>query len=107
MRYTLETAHWRVPSAERAFDGWLEGARTPEQRAATLAEVARKRGAWVPSEGAWSQLRDLECFIARRVRIQFWDKIMCCKPLIQTFTEHQRLSRCLQNEFLALLPRRG
>jgi hypothetical protein len=72
----LETAQWRVPSVERAFDGWLEGAPTPDQRAARLAEVARERRDWVPSEEAWSQLRNLQSFIGRRVRVQFWDKIM-------------------------------
>jgi hypothetical protein len=55
----FEAAHWRVPSEARAFDGWLEGSPTAEQRAAVLAEVARAREAWTPSEKAWRQLRDL------------------------------------------------
>lgn len=76
MRYTIETAHWRVPSKARAFDGWLEGSPTPDQRTAILAAVARERENWTPNSEAWSQLRDLERFIGQRVRIQFWDKIM-------------------------------
>lgn len=76
MRYTINTAHWRVPSEARAFEGWLEGRPSPVQRAAILAEVARQRETWVPSDEAWIQLRDLEQFIDRRVRIQFWDPIM-------------------------------
>jgi len=76
MRYTIETAHWRVPSEEHAFDGWLEGSPTPDERATILAEVRRKRETWAPSKEAWGQLRDLEHFIGRRVRLKFWDKIM-------------------------------
>ena len=76
MKYTIETAHWRIPSEARAFDGWLEGSPTPDQRTARLAEVARRRENWTPNSGAWSQLRDLERFIGQRVRIQFWDPIM-------------------------------
>jgi hypothetical protein len=76
MKYTIETAHWRVPSEARAFDGWLEGSPTPDQRAATLAEVARRRETWTPNSEAWGQLRDVERFIGQRVCIQFWDPIM-------------------------------
>jgi hypothetical protein len=76
MKYTIETAHWRVPSEARAFEGWLEGSPTPDQRTALLAEVARERENWAPNSEAWSQLRDLERFIGQRVRIQFWDPII-------------------------------
>jgi hypothetical protein len=76
MRYTIETAHWRVPSEEHAFDGWLEGSPNPDERATILAEIVRKREVWTPSKEAWSQLHDLERFIGQRVRLQFWDKIM-------------------------------
>jgi hypothetical protein len=76
MKYAIQTAHWRVPSEARAFDGWLEGNPTQEQRIAVLAEVARQRENWIPSSEAWSQVRDLERFIGQRVRIQFWDPIM-------------------------------
>lgn len=91
MRYRLETAHWRIPSKARAFDGWLEGAPTPDQRAAVLAEVARKRVSWAPSKEAWSQLRDLEQFIDRRVRLQFWDNIM---HLLEDEGPYPMLSDC-------------
>ena len=40
MKYTINAAHWRVPSEARAFDGWLEGRPTPAQRTAIL-ELAR------------------------------------------------------------------
>ena len=76
MKYTIQTAHWRVPSEDRALDGWLEGSPTPEQHAALIAEVARERENWKPNAQAWGQLRDLEDFIGQRVRIQFWDPIM-------------------------------
>jgi hypothetical protein len=76
MTYTINTAHWRVPSEERAFDGWLEGSPTPAERTAILVEVAGRRENWTPNSEAWSQLRDVEHFIGQRVRIQFWDPIM-------------------------------
>ncbi len=80
MKYTIETAHWRVPSEDRAFDGWLEGCPTPDQRTAILAAVARKRENWVPNGEAWGQLRELEHFVRQRVCIQFWDKDMALIP---------------------------
>lgn len=76
MKYAIQTAHWRVPSEDRALDGWLEGSPTPEQYAALIAEAKRERKNWKPSAEAWGQLRDLEDFIGQRVRIQFWDPIM-------------------------------
>jgi hypothetical protein len=75
MRYTLKRSHWRVPTEAHAFDGWLEGVPTPDQRAERLAQVALQRQTWVPSEEAWNQLRDLERFIGREVCIEFWDSI--------------------------------
>ena len=76
MKYTITWAHWRVPSEERAFEGWLEGSPTPEERAEILGEIARERKNWAPSSDAWGQLRALERFVAKRVCIQFWDPIM-------------------------------
>jgi hypothetical protein len=76
VKYTIGTAHWRVPSEERAFEGWVEGIPTPDQRTAMLADVARRRENWRPNSEAWSQLQDLECFIGQRVCIQFWDPII-------------------------------
>jgi hypothetical protein len=72
----FEIAHWRLPSQARAFDGWIEGSPTPEQRATILAEVARERETWTPGQEAWNQLCDLGRFIGQRVRLQFWDRIM-------------------------------
>ena len=91
MRYRLESAHWRIPSEARAFDGWLEGAPTPDQRAAILDEVARKRETWAPSKEAWSQFRDLEHFVEQHVRIQFWDRIMF---LLEDEGPHPMLANC-------------
>jgi hypothetical protein len=64
---------------------------TPDQRAAVLAEVARKRVSWAPSKEAWSQLRDLVQFIDRRVRLQFWDNIMY---LLENEGPYPMLSDC-------------
>jgi hypothetical protein len=76
VKYTIKPAHWRVPSEDRAFDGWLEGRPTPDQRTAILAAVARARENWAPNSEAWGQLRELERFVGQRVCIQFWDPIV-------------------------------
>lgn len=73
MKYTIKTAHWRVPSEARAFDGWLEGRPTADQRTAILTAVARERENWAPNSEAWGQLQELERFVGKRVCIQFWD----------------------------------
>ena len=72
----IHQAHWRVPSEERAFEEWLEGAPTPAQRETRLAEVRAERDAWVPSRAAHEQLHELQAFVGKRVRVQFWDPIM-------------------------------
>jgi len=71
VKYTITRAHCRVPSEERAFEGWLEGSPTPEGRAKIRGEVARRRKNWAPSSEAWGQLRELERFVGKRVCIQF------------------------------------
>ena len=76
VKYTIETAHWRVPSEDRAFDDWLEGRPTPDQRTAILTAVARERKNWAPNSEAWGQLRQLQCFVGQRVCVRFWDPIM-------------------------------
>jgi hypothetical protein len=76
VKYTIKTAHWRVPSEGRAFDGWLEGRPTADQRTTILSAVARERENWAPNSEAWGQLRELERFVGQRVCIQFWDPIV-------------------------------
>ena len=68
--------HWRVPSAERAFDGWIEGRPSEEERSQRIEEVLRERADWKPSKEAMQQLEQLKIYIGCRVRIQFWDPIM-------------------------------
>ena len=53
MKYTITTAHWRIPSEARAFDGWLEGSPTADQRAEKRLEVSRLRENWKPNREAW------------------------------------------------------
>lgn len=74
--YTISTNLWKVPSVERAFDGWLEGAPTEEQRRESERSVMEERSNWKPGDQAWQMLEDLKAFIGHRVIIQFWDPIM-------------------------------
>ena len=46
---------------------------------------------WAPSKESWGQLRDLEHFIGRRVRLKFWDKIM---HLLEDEGPYPTLSDC-------------
>jgi hypothetical protein len=64
---------WYVPHEERAFAGWLEGRPTEAQRQAALARARQQRADWKPDAQAWDQLIQLQNFVGRRVRIQFWD----------------------------------
>ena len=76
MKYVVETAYWRVPNEARAFENWLVGRPTPDERAAVLAEVRRERENWMPSTEAWNELQDLEPFVGQRVRIRVLDPIL-------------------------------
>jgi hypothetical protein len=71
---------WRVPSVEKAFDGWLEGTPTAKERAQILAEVAVARAAWKPTPQGLQQLEQINEFIGSRVRIQLWDSCMWLMP---------------------------
>ena len=46
---TISKNHWRIPSVERAFDGWLEGRPTDQERQKIIAEAELARQNWKPS----------------------------------------------------------
>ena len=75
-KLTFTRRAWCVPSEGRAFAGWLEGRPTEAQREAAIARARQQRAAWRPSVQAWDQLIQLQAFVGRRVRIQFWDPTM-------------------------------
>ncbi len=77
---TVSTNYWRVPSVERAFEGWLEGAPTPEERLQVIAKAVADRAAWVPSVEALELVEQLKGFINFMVQIQFWDSSMWLLP---------------------------
>ena len=72
-KLTFTRRAWWVPSEGRAFEGWLEGRPTETQREDAVARARRLRAVWKPSAQAWDQLIQLQSFVGRRVRIQFWD----------------------------------
>ncbi|MDP9226597.1 MAG: hypothetical protein M3P18_22705 [Actinomycetota bacterium] len=71
-KLTFTRRAWWVPSEGRAFEGWLEGRPTAAQRDDAVARVRRQRAAWKPDAQAWEQLIQLQVFVGRRVKIQFW-----------------------------------
>ena len=73
---TVTTNYWRVPSVGRAFDGWLEGEPTEEERQKVIEETLATRKAWKPSEEAMQLVEQLKPFVGGRVRIQLWDSAM-------------------------------
>lgn len=75
-KITVTTNHWRVPSVERALDGWMEGKPSKEERRQRKEEVLKKRAGWKPSKEAMELVEQLKAYIGCRVQIQFWDPIM-------------------------------
>ena len=73
---TISGHVWLVPSVGRAFEGWLEGRPTNEQRQQREEEVRQERLAWRPSDEAYQLVEQLKALIGYRIRIQFWDPIM-------------------------------
>lgn len=73
---TISHNYWKVPSVARAFDGWLEGAPTPEERQQVIAKAEAARAAWKPTPEAWALVEQLREFAGFKIRIQFWDPIM-------------------------------
>lgn len=64
-KITVTTNHWRVPSAERAFDGWLEGKPSEEERRQCIEEALRKRAGWKPSKEAMELVEQLKAYVGR------------------------------------------
>ena len=62
-----------MPSEGRAFEGWLEGRPTDAQRQAAIDRARQQRIAWMPDAQAWDQFIQVQRFVGRQVRIQFWD----------------------------------
>ena len=73
---TISTNYWRVPSEARAFDGWLEGEPSADDKRRVVEEAIAARKAWKPSPEAMQLVEQLKSFIGCRIRIQFWDAIM-------------------------------
>jgi len=73
---TILHNYWRVPSPERAFDGWLEGKPSEEDKRRVIEEAIAERKAWTPSPEAMRLVEQLKAFAGCRVRLQFWNPIM-------------------------------
>jgi hypothetical protein len=73
MKLTFERRAWCVPTEGRALEGWLEGSPTDAQREAALVRARQRRVDWKPDAQAFDQLVQVQGFVGRRVRIQFWD----------------------------------
>ena len=73
---TVSHNYWRVPSPEGAFDGWLEGEPSADDKRRVIEEAIAERKAWTPSPEAMRLVEQLKAFAGHRVRIQFWNPIM-------------------------------
>lgn len=73
---TITTNYWRIPSPERAFDGWLEGAPTEQERRETIEAAIAARKAWQPSAEGLALVEQLKSFAGCMVRVQLWDASM-------------------------------
>jgi len=73
---TISTNFWRVPSAARAFESWLEGSPSEEEKSLVIAQAEADRAAWSPSVEAMALVEKLKAFVGQRVTIQLWDSIM-------------------------------
>lgn len=67
---------WCVPSVENAFEGWLEGSPTEEQRQRIVGRALQAQQGWVPSAEAWAQLEVAKACIGHRVQLQIYDIII-------------------------------
>ncbi len=72
----VSTNFWRVPSPERAFDGWLEGSPSESEKLQVIAKAEADRAAWKPNAEAMDLVKKLNAFVGYRVKIQFWDPCM-------------------------------
>ena len=63
---------WYVPNERHAIQGWLEGRPSRAQLDATVVRARQERAEWRPPPQAWDQLIQLQRFVGRSVRIQFW-----------------------------------
>ena len=75
-RITISTNYWKIPDAEHALNGWLEGQPTKAQIAEARDRANRERGVWKPNNEALLLVEQLKTFIGFRIRIQLWDSIM-------------------------------
>lgn len=73
---TISHNHWRIPSRQRAFSGWLEGAPTDAERQQILEETDAARASWQPNSEAMALVNQLENFVGYRVKVQLWDASM-------------------------------
>jgi len=73
---TISHNYWRIPSVKRAFDGWLEGKPSAEDRRRVTEEAIAARKAWKPGKEALQLVEDLKSYVGCRIRLQFWDSIM-------------------------------
>jgi hypothetical protein len=75
-KITVSRNYWKVPSADNALDGWIEGNPSEEEKNKAIEEALSKRADWKPSEEAMQLVEQLKAYIGLRVQIQFWHPFM-------------------------------
>ncbi len=77
---TITSNHWYLPDVSKAFDLWLEGDASPQERQAVIEKTIADRANWKPSQEGMALFEALKVFIGHRVRIEFWDSEMVMFP---------------------------
>lgn len=73
---TVGTNFWCVPTVEKTFSNWLEGAPTDAEKMMAIAQTEAARSVWKPSAEALQLVEKLKTLIGYKVQIQFWHACM-------------------------------
>jgi hypothetical protein len=73
---TVTQNYWRIPSVDRAFDGFLEGTVTDAERLETIAKTEAARASWMPNTEAFDLVDEIRALVGSKVKVQLWDPIM-------------------------------
>ncbi len=77
---TVTTNHWYIPDVSKAFDLWLEGDASPQERKDVIEKTLADRAKWKPTKEGMALFEALKVFIGWKVKIEFWDSEMVVFP---------------------------
>ena len=77
---TVTNNYWYLPDVSKAFDLWLEGDASPQERQAVIEKTMVDRANWKPTQEGMALFEALKVFVGWRVKIEFWDSEMVIFP---------------------------